>query len=420
MKKILKELRPFKIPLILIGVFGFLYFIVAFIVPTVQRMQANKTPIVSIRGSNNEKYTQGMEIRKGDFHIIATHEDGKETELYTEEFKISKKMPDQTGEITKVHISLIEQPSITTVVNVQNEREKVTEISCGNPEIDAVKAVLYSNGELRFEGNGDVLQYDKGSFPWQNISEQKITAVTFESTVAPVSMDYWFQSLSDLTYVGPLPESVESIVGMCSGCTTLEEAPEWEQCTRLLDISSAYEDCTSMKKIPAIPSSVRNASYMCRGCIEIQNAPDMRNAKNLLNTTGMYENCKKMTTTTSAPAVEIMDSMYASCINLKKMPEIPDSTKSMSRTFENNLSMVEVTSIPKGVTDVSSCFDNCPKISGSLVVDANPTVYGGFLVNTCNATSLDLTGSSKLLNELALTHTNYNITVNGEKPVEPK
>ena len=408
MRKILKQLKLFKIPLILIGVFAILYLITAVIIPTYQRIQAYKTPIVSIEGSNEEEYAQGMEIRKGDFYIMATHEDGKQAGLREEEFNISTTVPATTGDTTEVVVTLESNPRISTLIQVKNERHKVAEVSCGSPKLDAVKAVLYSNGELSFEGSGDVLQYDRNMFPWQNMGEQSITSVTFEPDVLPASMDYWFQAMADLTYIGPLPKSVESIVGMCYG---------WKQCSNLLDVSNAFEDCILLKNIPAIPSSVRTASYMCRGCVELQDAPDMSQATSLVNATGMYENCKKLTTTTDAPAIEIMDYMYAYCINLKSMPQISKSTKSMSRAFENNVSLVEVTKIPKHVTDVSGCFDNCPKISGTLKIDANPESYVGFLANTCNATKLDLTGKSSMLNELALTHTNYNVTINGAAPV---
>lgn len=417
MRKILKQLKLFKIPLILIGVFAILYLITAVIIPTYQRIQAYKTPIVSIEGSNEEEYAQGMEIRKGDFYIMATHEDGKQAGLREEEFNISTTVPATTGDTTEVVVTLESNPRISTLVQVKNERHKVAEVSCGSPKLDAVKAVLYSNGELSFEGSGDVLQYDRNMFPWQNMGEQSITSVTFEPDVLPASMDYWFQTMADLTYIGPLPKSVESIVGMCYGCSSLTDAPEWKQCSNLLDVSNAFEDCILLKNIPAIPSSVRTASYMCRGCVELQDAPDMSQATSLVNATGMYENCKKLTTTTDAPAIEIMDYMYAYCINLKSMPKISKSTKSMSRAFENNVSLVEVTKIPKHVTDVSGCFDNCPKISGTLKIDANPESYVGFLANTCNATKLDLTGKSSMLNELALTHTNYNVTINGAAPV---
>lgn len=418
MRKILKQLKPFKIPLILIGAFALLYLITAVILPTFQRLQAYKTPIVSIEGSNEEEYSQGMEIRKGDFHIVATHEDGKQAALYADEFNISTTVPTKTGDTTEVVVVLESNPSISTVIQVKNERHKVAEVSCGSPELDAVKAVLYSNGELSFEGSGDVLQYDRNTFPWQNMGEQRITSVTFEPGVLPTSMDYWFQSMTDLTTIGSLPKSVESIVGMCYGCSSLTDAPEWKQCNNLLDTSNAFEDCVLLKNIPAIPSSVRSASYMCRGCVELQNTPDMTQATSLVNATGMYENCKKLTTTTDAPSIEIMDYMYAYCINLKNMPNISKNTKSMSRTFENNVSLVTVTKIPKQVRDVSGCFNSCTKISGTLKVDANPENYVGFLANTCNATELNLTGKSSMLNELALTHTNYNVTINGAVPVE--
>ena len=415
MKKILKELKPFKIPLLVAGGLLSIHLVLSNVLPEIQYAKANKTPIISIKANNNKIYEQEEKIEVSDFDIKAKHEGGQVSTVRPEDIKLSRTKPKQTGKYTEVTISLKGKKSISTTVRVKNRRDEITSAYCGNPKLKSVKVVLYSNGELAFEGKGDVLQYDQGTFPWQSF-DGTIKSITFEETVTPTSLDYWFESMNDLIYIGTLPETVESIVGYCKGCDTLKEAPDWSKCNNLLDITSAYSDCDVLEKVPAILSTVRNATEAFSSCNSMQDAPDMSQATSLINTSGMFRDCKKLTTTNYAPAAEILDSMYESCINLKKAPEISETAKSMSNTFSGDISLVSAAKIPASVENVSGCYSNCSKLTGEINIDANPQNYGSFLANAANATKLNLKGNSNMLNILALTNDGSNISVNGAIP----
>lgn len=413
-------LAPYKKPLILLGVALVILLGVTKVMPLISSLNANDTPITGIKAENDTVYNINDTIAAEDFQVEAKHEDGETSVLSEDAYSISKKKPEKIGKYTEVVITLKSNKEIKDTIKVKNEREKITSFDCGSPNIKDVKAVVYSNGELAFEGKGNVLQYEREKFPWQNNRDIVISSISFEKDITPKSMDYWFEGMENLTYISPLPSTVESIVGMCNDCPVLEEGVDWSQCENLLDISGLYEDCPVMKTIPAIPSTVRNASNFCAGCEELQATPDMTKATAMTNGTEMYYNCKKLTETTSAPALVIYDSMYQNCINLKDMPEIAPTAQSMENTFADCISLATTKRIPEKVDVVTGCFSGCSKLTGDLVVDAKPNDYAGFLDGASNATILNLTGKSDRLDVLANTCEGNNIMVNGKAPNREK
>ena len=193
--------------------------------------------------------------------------------------------------------------------------------------------------------------------------------------------------------------------------------PDLDQCENLLDMSETFADCISLKEIPSIPPSVVNTSEMCYRCQELQTAPDVTKATGLQDATAMFQECKKLTKTNMPPNVKIIDKMYYACINLKSMPEIPESVISMDSTFQDDVNLSKLTIIPKNVTNVSNCLSGCGKIKGLLWIDGNPEKYSNFLNDSAIATKVDLQGNSKMLDILANTaDDNINITVNGKEP----
>lgn len=420
----LKEaLASFKKALIILGIFLVLFVSVKVIIPVVSNKSTEKSPVISIEAENETEYTGTQTISPEDFTVYEVHENGGKTELDTEEYEISQTTVNPVGKTTTITVSLVEDPDLKCSVDVQVEREKIFGFHCGYPNESDVIAVLYSNGELCFEGEGDVLQFDEGEFPWQDydgMDDYPVTAVSFEKGVTPTSMDNWFSNMETLTYIDEIPASVRSMSYTCSGCTALTEGPDWSNCTELLNIMSVCEDCISLTSAAAIPASVRNAVAAFAGCLEMQTSPDLSGAESLVNAESMFEECKKLTAISMPPNVENISYMFAGCINLKEMPQIPDTTQYMEGTFENNISLMKLSPIPAGVKDVTKCLENCGLIEGTFTIDADPEEYGSFLLDTAVATKVDLTGESKLLNELALTTENGNITVNGKEPVEEK
>lgn len=412
-------MRPFKKPLIVLVILFSIYIIAAKVLPIVNDIHAQKTPVVSIEAVNEKTYRQNSRIKESDFKVFAIHESGAKNRLDNNQFELSTNKPNPTGKTTKVKITTctLSMDVFSCEVTVKNDRKKLASFACGSPNLSDVKAVLYSNGELCFEGKGDILIFDE--YPWKNYDgsrDNPITSVSFEKEVTPKNLDRFFYGISSIQYVKSIPESVESMEETFYG-TALTEAPDVTQCKKLLNMKKTYANCSMLTEIPAIPSSVKNTESMCENCAELQTVPDMQNAENLSNTDKMFMSCKKLTKAEVAPNVKTMNSMYQYCINLKEMPVIPESVVEMDNAFSDDLSLCRLTNVPANVTTAQSCFKNCGKAEGVLIVDATLDNYSNFLQGAAIATTVDLQGSSPLLNALANTAED-NVTVNGNAPTK--
>lgn len=404
----------FRIVIILCLLVIIFYTGAAVVYPAVSKMAAEKSPVVGLEAVNRKEYTAGRELQKRDFEVRAVHENGMESGLSENEFKLSTDKVNPYGKYTEITVMLKADKNMSCTVKVKNVREKVEVFACGSPEINAVKAVVYSNGEMCFEGAGDILQFNEGEFPWQE-SEEDIKYVTFEKGVAPVSMDYFFEDMEALEYVDPIPATVTSMAGTFSGCTALADAPDWNKCQNLLDLSECYEECSALISVPAIPGSVRTMTAAFSECSSLQTAPDMSGAESVTTASSAFEDCTQLAETGSMPpAMEEAAEMFSGCINLKEMPEIPESMTNMNAMFSGAQSLSTLTAIPANVQDVGSCFENCRKINGVLWVDGNPEEFSGCFEGAAVATSVDLQGNSSIMDALANTGTS--VTVNGNMP----
>lgn len=416
--KIVKDLwDTFKKPIIILGVFILVVLLVSKVVPAVKNSAAERSPVIKITAENDNTYSQGEEISAADFNVTAVHGNGAETKISSDQVKLLKTSPDRTGETTVIKISA-EGKSCT--VKVKNDRKKIVTFECGNPDVTAVTAVLYSNGELAFEGEGDILAFSNENFPWKSYEgddDYPVKSITFEDTVTPLSMDGYFTDMESLAYIANVPESVESMVNTFSGCISLTETPDLTQCKNLLDLTEAFTDCTALEKISAIPDSVKNMTSTFSGCTALKKGADVSKASSVINADYLYADCIVLNDAQLPPAVQSIESAFENCINMKAMPEIPETVDYMPSCFAGDISLATLGVIPEGVKDIGHAFDGCTKVRGSLIVNCNPESYDGFLSNTATATTLDLQGASKVLDVLAATSDqNMNITVNGKTP----
>ena len=413
-------LKTFKKPLIILGIIFVVFFASKVVLPVVNNAAANQSPIAKIKADNDVVYAQGDKIRASDFLVTAIHESGKENTLDPQEYTINKERPRRTGKTTTVEITLKEDKEIKTKVKVKNERDKLISFDCGFPEVKDVKAVLYSNGELCFEGKGDVLRYEDGAYPWmdyETMDENPVTAVSFEKGVTPAYLDGYFSDIETLTYVANIPETVESLNGTFSGCISLTRLPALTACKNLQDMTDAFMECTALTSVPAIPENVRTIDYMCSGCVLLQAVPDMAGATGVTSAIGAFSGCSVLTTAMVPSQTVNMTEMFSSCINLKEMPEIPGTVTNMESAFAEDASLSTVTSIPSSVKNLNNTFARCSKLTGSFKIDAAPDEYQGMFTEAAVARDLDLTGSSGALEVMALTAgDNTNITVNGKIP----
>lgn len=99
---------------------------------------------------------------------------------------------------------------------------------------------------------------------------------------------------------------------------------------------------------------------------------------------------------------------YGGNDNLLKAPAIPDGIENMASTFQNCKYLQKVEKVPKSVINMSYAFCDCTNLTGTIVIDANPTEYNNWL-NTSQ--KLIITGASTKLKDLADAASSSNITI---------
>ena len=416
-------MKKFMKPIVLIA-FLFMAFLVGYqLYDMIQMKFTLKTPVIELTAFNDKAYSAGQAIFPEDFTVKEKHENGKTVTLDPDDFTYRPEEASHTGATTPVMITKISDPSWTCEVEIKNKRVKIISFDVGYPNLEDVTATIYSNGELEFTGKGNVKNYSKKKMPWDiydDADDNPIVSVVFEEGVEPISMDYWFKGQEELKYVNKIPASVQSMEYTFADCPSLETGPDWTGCNVLTDLTGTFSDDTSLNYVYPIPSSVTVMDDVCNGCIALENAPDMSDADSVIYMQESFASCISLHSVGSLPPnVQSMEGTFSECINLEAAPQIPGTVLSMAKTFNKCTGLKTASVIPAGVKDLSNAYADCPKLCGTLVIDANPDKYGSFLSKSVVSVSLNLTGSSQMLNILGLTRDDTaNITVNGNIPVK--
>lgn len=396
----------------------FLLLGMVFLIPKINVLRTAQSPVTGISVSNNKTYSQSQRIKAKDFTVEFIHKNGKKSAVREDAVTVSRKRPAKTGKTTKVTVTCKDgSKEYTKEVYVKNKRDPVVRFKCGSPELDSVKAVLYSNGELCFEGQGDVRQFS--DHPWKDYESEDdivIKSVTFEEGVTPKIMDNWFSDMDTLEYVPAIPTSVESTAHTFENCESLTKVPDLTVCGNLLNTTSMYQGCISLQESSSLPASVRVAEAMYKEAEKLKAAPDLSGASSLSQAKEMFNECSNLVSASLPPALVNGESMYAGCINLKEMPQTPETVTNMANMYQGDYSLSAVTNVPAACIDYTSCFSGCSALQGTLTIQSNTTYWNGCFDDAAVATTINLAGNSSQLNAIALEYSNTHITVNGQMP----
>ena len=87
-------------------------------------------------------------------------------------------------------------------------------------------------------------------------------------------------------------------------------------------------------------------------------------------------------------AVTDLKWLFYNCADLKVMPKIPETVKSMRYTFRACTNLNKVSDIPNGVVDISRCFYGCTSIENipnlsNMIIDMSSAFNGCSNIKTC-------------------------------------
>lgn len=115
------------------------------------------------------------------------------------------------------------------------------------------------------------------------------------------------------------------------------------------------------------------------------------------------------TTLTTAPAipegVADLTSTFQGCTSLVIAPQIPVTVTNMNGTFFGCAALTTGSNIPVNVTDIKYAYYKCESLTGTIVIDASPSVYSSCFALSSAGQDITLTGASSKLKAIANTST---------------
>ncbi|HJB27781.1 MAG TPA: leucine-rich repeat domain-containing protein [Candidatus Blautia faecavium] len=286
-------------------------------------------------------------------------------------------------------------------IDVPITRTKVVDYSIGYPEQDSVLATVYSNGDLEFSGEGDVLTFDGDQVPWR---DDEYTHVFFGSAVNVENMDYWFANNEELLECQSIPKNVVSMAGTFSGCTSMQATPELFRCKELRILDNAFQDCTALTKADTLPINVTSAKETFSGCVSMADAPDLSKAANLQSIDGICEGCTSMVSAPMLPTSVIsMPNAFSGCINIHETAPYPAHVEDIREAYKGCIALMTSHPIPETVTRYERCYEGCKSLNGTLEINTDSEAYNNLLDNAATSgKELKLSGNSGHLIDIQL------------------
>lgn len=219
--------------------------------------------------------------------------------------------------------------------------------------------------------------FESGNAPWYTDYAETITSVSFDDTVTPSSIAYWFYGCTSLTDISTIPGTVTDMSGAFAGCASLVNAPVIPR--GVINMNGAFSGCTSLINAPTIPYGVVNMSGAFTGCTSLKTAPVIPETVTDISST--FEDCVALNSVPSLPSgILTMKRTFAGCTSLTSIPNFPATVANLSGVFSCCTRMTSVPTIPNSVIDLSNAFYKCSSLADAPEIPESVTnMYCTFL-----------------------------------------
>ena len=131
------------------------------------------------------------------------------------------------------------------------------------------------------------------------------------------------------------------------------------------------------------------------------------NGKPVVEMSATFDGCRYMETVPVIPSTVVnLNYCFVGCIAMPEAPVIPNSVTNLYNAF-SNCTFTTAPVIPASVTNLGYTFYNCRNLTGTVTINANPSIYTGTFTYTTN--EITLNGSSTMLNTIASKYSNVNV-----------
>lgn len=277
----------------------------------------------------------------------------------------------------------------TTIIPIT--REAVFTQKIGYPNEDDATVTCYSNGDLEFTGNGDITNFSS-VLPW---SKCEYTHVYIDEALNIENMDGWFAGNEYLVYCSDLPKTVKTIRNTFRNCYSLEQTPDYFQCSNLKIMDYAFSGCVRLKEIDIIPVNVASMRYAFENCSALQTPVNLGKTSNLTDVSGVHKGCSGLREAADIPeTVTAMDECYLGCLNIKKAVKFPSNVQSIASAYQGDTALETGATIPESVIDFTNVYNGCSALTGTLEINTDTDAFNGALLGaTTNGDKLSISGN---------------------------
>ena len=175
-----------------------------------------------------------------------------------------------------------------------------------------------------------------------------------------------------------LPDTVEVMYRTFEGADALLHAPKLPK--NLKRMNGVFSGCYCMTTMTEIPSGVTTMKSAFSGCSSLINASHVTVPSSCIDMSNCFYECRRLQTAPKiAEGVEMMGAAFY-CTSISKAPVIPSTVRYLNYTFSG-----------------------CSRLSGEVVINANPTYYEECFKYVPNP--INITGATTLKQELLATQT---------------
>ena len=260
-------------------------------------------------------------------------------------------------------------------------------------------AMLYSDNSFVFQEGADIEEgktlvasytnfEDITTSPRWNGKQKNFTSVSFNTEIAPVSMNQWFVGARNMkanisTFTNLNMNNVTSMFSTYNNCSNLTGSPVCGD--NVINMYYTYSNCSNLTGSPVCGEKVTNMARTYFNCYNLTGSPVCGN--NVTSMGSTYSNCYNLTGfPVCGDNVTDMYYTYGECYNLTGSPVCGEKVTNMTNTYYNCCNLTGSPVCGDNVTNMGSTYENCSNLTGSPVCGNNVTNMSNTYSNCSNLT----------------------------------
>ena len=225
--------------------------------------------------------------------------------------------------------------------------------------IGPIRWDLDSEGNLLFRGSLKFPLLEPDKIPWREYAG-RIKSVTFDvSSIQDGDLTNYFYNCVNLQSVGDFPNGIRNLTQTFQNCRSLRSVGKIPDSVETME--HTFENCTSFNQAVTIPKSVKNLKGVFQGCAALSRLPNIETTQ-VKDYSYLLQGTSVVKPVSIPTGVTNVTSMFKDCKKLTDSPELPEGITEAAKCFYQCNSLSKAPTLPKTIENISEMFYGCEKL----------------------------------------------------------